>query len=185
MWFRRVVMGLVAMGLSLVAAFAQMSASGSGSQAEGDDILAKIFTPWMLNVKLAYFEKVTGPARTSFSGAQTGVTRREYNLDEGCTVWADVANNQVLSLRVELGPKCTVDLNKFRPYGELLPTANRLTVGRFSSSVDSVKFASDWIRLSAMQRTRSCSRIIMERMLKDLSTWQWASAWPTTDPSRR
>lgn len=147
MWLRPVALALLIVSLGLVAAYVQSSTSGPDSQSEANRTLAKIFTPQMLNANLAYFEKFTGPAMTSFPVSKTRAELREYDLGDECIVWTDVANDKIWSMGVKLGPKCTVDLNKFRHYGGQLPTANQLTVGEFSGPTEAVKFASDCLTL--------------------------------------
>lgn len=93
--------------------------------------LARIFNPKMLSANIEYLEQITGPAR------QTIMKSRTYDVD-GCEVTAVVVNGTVGSLKLDLNPKCTFDLNAFVNVSpDLFPPANLMTIGQFDALTNS------------------------------------------------
>lgn len=92
--------------------------------------LEQVFYPEMLSVDLPYFELVTGPARNTRGGTKI------YKFD-GCEVTATLDGAAIQSLRLELSPSCTFDLNKFLPgYGKF-PAPHLMTFGQFDALTNS------------------------------------------------
>ena len=89
--------------------------------------LSRIFSPKMLSANIEYLEQITGPAR------QTIVNSKTYDVD-GCDITVGVVNGTVGSLKLDLNPKCTFDLNAFVNVApDRFPTANVMTIGEFDS----------------------------------------------------
>jgi hypothetical protein len=87
--------------------------------------LAKILSPDMLSVDLAYFEQVSGIARNTYDKTKI------YSID-GCEVTATIEDSSVHALRVDLSNKCTFDLNDFIPLTSgKFPAPQNLTFGLF------------------------------------------------------
>jgi hypothetical protein len=101
--------------------------------------LSKIFDYEMLNVDVAYFEKVAGVAKnTNYDG------KKNYKVD-GCEIHVDVTGGTVQSLSMELSNKCTFDLKKFLPNISSL-SAHKVTFGKFDSEIgETGRFYSDCI----------------------------------------
>lgn len=92
--------------------------------------LEKVFDPEMLSADLAYFEQVTGPARSTLGN------QKIYKVD-GCEVTATVSGGAISALHMPLNNKCSFDLNKFFSNAQpALPLTN-LTVGQFDKSMGS------------------------------------------------
>ena len=89
--------------------------------------LAQVFDPEMINADVAYFERVTGPARNTYGDTKI------YKVG-GCEVTATVAAGSVRSVRIDLSPKCTFNINKFLPnFSGKFPPTHTLTFGKFDS----------------------------------------------------
>lgn len=126
--------------LSVVFAATLVTASSSVSAAPPPK-LALVFDPEMIDADVAYFERVTGPARQSHGST------RSYKVG-GCEVKATIAENSVRSLRMDLGPRCTFDLNKFLPnFSGKFPSLHTMTFGDFDALTRGTgRFYSDCIR---------------------------------------
>jgi len=102
-----------------------------GAQPSGSGKLAEVFHPEMITADLAYFERVTGPARKTYATTKTAT--KTYKID-GCEVTATVSKGSIRSLRLSLTPTCAFDLNSFLPnYSGAFPSPNALTFGQFDS----------------------------------------------------
>lgn len=101
------------------------------------DKLAKIFDPEMLGIDLAYFERLTGPAKKTIGNTKL------YRIDN-CNVTANVVNGSIKSLRLDLSEDCTFDLNKFLyHYSGRFPPLHRMTFGDFSTITGGGDFFAD------------------------------------------
>jgi hypothetical protein len=93
--------------------------------------LKQVFDPEMLSADLPYFELVTGPARNTHRNTKI------YKVD-GCEVTATLDGGAIQSLRLELSPSCTFDLNKFlHGYGKF-PAPHLMTFGQFDALTGNV-----------------------------------------------
>ncbi len=107
--------------------------------------LDRIFVPDMLSADRAYLEQVTGLAWKSYKDTKT------YKVD-GCLVTATYDEGSVRSLRLELSPKCTFDLNKFlkknNPYNHYAkyPPLYQTTFGQLESLTADSQFMTDCLR---------------------------------------
>ena len=113
---------------SLVSAFilTMLAASDTASAAKPAK-LAHVFDPEMIGADVAYFERITGPARN------TDENTKIYKMD-GCEVTSTIADGAVRSLRVDLSPKCTFNLNMFLPnFSGKFPSTHAMTFGKFDS----------------------------------------------------
>lgn len=90
--------------------------------------LEQVMDPEMLSADLAYFERITGPARNTQGDQKT------YKVDS-CEVTATVGGGVVSTLRMTLSDKCSFNLNKFlHNANPALPKKN-LTFGQFDKSM--------------------------------------------------
>jgi hypothetical protein len=96
---------------------------------EGISKLTQVFDPEMINADIAYFEHITGPARNTYDN------KKIYKVD-GCEVTAHILKGTIRSLRMEVSPQCTFDLNNFFPNSSSkLPPPHKMTFGNFFSSL--------------------------------------------------
>lgn len=84
----------------------------------------QIFTPEVLSSNLSYFESITGPAMDNFGDT------RDYKVGE-CKLSATVQKNKVVSVELNLSPKCTFDMHKVAPSFPEGTYAHKLTFGDF------------------------------------------------------
>lgn len=113
--------------LAVASALAMLTASSAAFAAKPIR-LEQVFDPDMINVDVAYFERVTGPARNTL-----GEEAKLYNVD-GCHVIANISGGTVRSLVVHVSPECTFDINKFLPsFSGKFPPVHTLTFGKFDS----------------------------------------------------
>jgi hypothetical protein len=106
--------------------------SPSISEAAKREKLAKVLSPKMLSVDLAYFEKIAGVAKNTYENIKV------YDIDD-CEVTATIENGSVAALRVDLTPKCTFDLNKFLDISpEKFPAPYKMTFGEFDTLTNSM-----------------------------------------------
>lgn len=104
--------------------------------------LNKIFDPEMIGANLPYFEKISGPARNTFSYSK-GEKTNVYKV-EGCEVTVQVSNGSIQSLGLDsLGPKCSFSLNKFLPNTVGLPPLHQMTFGQFDSATGGGQYGAD------------------------------------------
>jgi len=101
-------------------------------EAFGATKLERIFKPDMLQVQVAFLEKITGPAKFVRSNG-LGVETRSYQVD-GCKVEAFVEQTTpgvraVIRYGLELAPRCNID---FGPFLHNHPNTRGLTPARFA-----------------------------------------------------
>ena len=113
---------------TFLVATAIILATAHGADAQGKKSkLAQAFDPEMISADLAYFEQVTGPARSTYGNTKT------YKVD-GCEVTATISDGSVRSLRVDLNHKCTINLNTFLPnFQSKFPALDAMTFGKFDA----------------------------------------------------
>jgi len=112
----------------LVVAMLVLAGANSPAQAAGK--LARLFKYDMLNVQVAYLEKITGPAKYVLSADSEGVVPRQYVV-EGCEVTAYADKGAVQGYSLRLTPKCSFNLGDF--LGNRYPTTKDLTIGKFGN----------------------------------------------------
>lgn len=108
------------------------------------DKLEKIFNSEMIGANLPYLEKITGPAKNTFSYEKNQKTNT-YKV-ESCEVTVRVSNGTVQSLGLKnLSKKCTFDLNNFVPNvgGGKLPPLHNMTFGQFDIFTGNGKYTAD------------------------------------------
>ena len=112
--------------LVAASAVAMLAANSAASAAKPVNI-AQVFDPEMIDADVAYFERVTGPARNTYDDTKI------YKVD-GCEITATVAGGSIRSLRMDLSPQCTFNLNKFLPnFADKFPSPHTMTFGKFDS----------------------------------------------------
>lgn len=112
--------------LAIASALVLLSASSAVPAAKPIK-LVQVFDPDMINADVAYFEQVTGPARNTYGDTKI------YKVG-GCEVTATIAVGSVRSLRINLNPQCTFNINKFLPnFSGKFPPTHALTFGEFDS----------------------------------------------------
>jgi hypothetical protein len=111
-----------------------------------DDPISKIFTRDMINAQVGYLEAITGPAWVQTAATAQSPEKRIYKL-AACQVRATIVNGAITSLGMtNLGPECTIDLNKFFDATKI-PSANTLTFGTFENDIDTGHFYSDCLSM--------------------------------------
>jgi hypothetical protein len=110
------------------------------------DPIGKIFTMDMINAQVGYLEAITGPAWQQTAATAQSPEQRIYKL-AACQVSATIVNGAITSLGMDLGPECTIDLNKFFDTGAKIPSANTLTFGTFENDIGSGHFYSDCLSM--------------------------------------
>ncbi len=104
--------------------------------------LNKIFDPEMLGANLSYFEKISGPAKNTFSYSK-GKKTNVYKI-EGCEVTVEVADGSIESLGLNgISPKCSFNLTKFLPNMVGLPALHRMTFGQFDTYTGGSLYGAD------------------------------------------
>lgn len=115
------------LGLIAIAAILTMFAASSAASAAKPAELAQVFDPEMIDADIAYFERVTGPARNTYGNTKV------YKVGD-CDVTATVAGGSVRSLRVDISPRCTFDLNRLLSnFPGKFPAPDAMTFGEFDS----------------------------------------------------
>jgi len=107
--------------LAIIAAVAPANAAGK---------ITRVFKYDMLNVQVAYLERIIGPAKYVLSPDGEGVVPRQYVV-EGCEVTAYADKGAVQAYGLRLTPKCNFNLGEF--LGNGYPSTKGLTIGRFGS----------------------------------------------------
>ena len=111
--------------MGTIAAVCMLLGPSDAASSPPQEKLSDVFAPKMLGADLAFFEKVTGPARNTFGDTKT------YDF-AGCEISAGVASGTVESLSISLSPKCTFDLNPFLPnFAGKIPNLVGMTFGQF------------------------------------------------------
>lgn len=94
--------------------------------------LARAFNPDMLGVDMVYFEQITGVARNTYGDVKI------YKIDN-CHVTVRFKDGSINSLRMEVSPKCTFNLNDFFPiFSGGFTVPHNLTFGRFNTVTGSI-----------------------------------------------
>jgi hypothetical protein len=110
--------------------------------------LNNIFNADMIGANTTYLEKITGPARNTFT-YRKNVIISTYKVD-GCEITVREFNKKILSLGIDkLSRKCTFNLNAFLPnvgHGKL-PPLYTMTFGQFDAFTGEGKYTSDCITL--------------------------------------
>ncbi len=100
-------------------------------------VLEKIFDPQMLNVDLAYFESITGPAK------KTNKNKKQYIVDN-CYVTVTANGGTIKSFHLSISEECSFDLNKYLiHFSGAFPPIHRMTFGDFSSITNGGTFFAD------------------------------------------
>lgn len=85
----------------------------SSSAISSESSLSKIFTSDMIGANVAYFERISGPARNT--SLQNGLTYNIYKI-EGCEVTSIIKGGTVTSIGInKLSKKCTFNLLNIIP----------------------------------------------------------------------
>lgn len=104
-----------------------------------ESALAALFNADMLGSRLAYFERIAGPAKTERQGERT------YRVG-ACSIDAQVNDGEIVALRVHVSERCSPELKAvLRNYN--LPPANRLTFGEFERAAGPLFFVADCLGL--------------------------------------
>ena len=106
--------------------------------------LDKIFNTEIIGANLPYLEKITGPAKNTFSHKKNEKTNT-YKVDD-CEITIRVSNGTIQSLGIEkLSQKCTFNLNSFLPNvgGGKLPPLYNMTFGQFDAFTGDGKYTAD------------------------------------------
>lgn len=131
----------VTMFKKIVRTVACLLAVASANALAGEK-LNKIFDPEMLGANLPYFEKISGPAKNTFSYSK-GKKTNVYKI-EGCEVTVEVSNGSIESLGLNgLSPKCSFNINKFLPNMVGLPPLYNMTFGQFDSATGGGLYGAD------------------------------------------
>lgn len=113
------------------------SSESSEKYSRSSSILDKIFDPKMLDVELAFFESITGPAKKQIEN------KKQYIVDN-CYVTVTVQGGTVKSLHLSLWENCSFDLNKYLiHFSGAFPPIHRMTFGDFSSITNGGAFFAD------------------------------------------
>lgn len=114
------------------------------ANANAGNKLDQIFEPDTIGSNLAYFENITGPARTTFEGRYS-ITYSYYKVD-GCEVTAHISRGKVQAIEIgKLSPKCTFNLNKFLPNAGRgsLPPLHAMRFGEFDALTHEGYYSAD------------------------------------------
>lgn len=106
--------------------------------------LDKIFNAEMIGANLPYLEKITGPAKNTFSYEKNQKTNI-YKV-ESCEITVRVSNETVQSLGLKnLSKKCTFNINNIMPnFGDgKLPPLHNMTFGQFDIFIGDGKYTAD------------------------------------------
>lgn len=104
--------------------------------------IQKIFDPEMIGADVAYLEKITGPAKNTYDGAEKGDKSKIYKVD-GCEVEVMISKNSINNIGINLNQKCTFDLKKFLPNIGKAPALHLMTFGQFDALTGGGEFTAD------------------------------------------